>query len=158
MALHPNADAVNRRDIIGTNLGQPPCWQRIREDYEVRQVIFECKNYSDLTQSDYRQMFSYLSGRYGRLGFFVTRSSSTALERDREIDWFRAMYNDHRVMIVKLTAKFLADILGKLRNPKKHYTPDQLLGTLLDTYERNYLGQKITRRQRNSRKSRGFME
>lgn len=152
VSLHPNRDAVNRRDIIGTNLGQPPCWQRIREDYEVRQVIFECKNYAELTQTDYRQMHSYLSDRYGRLGFFITRSASTALERDRELDWFRSMYHDHKVMIVKLTAKFLSDLLGKLRSPKKHYTPDQLLGAILDTYERNYLGQPITRRSRSSRK------
>ncbi|MBB6557500.1 hypothetical protein HNP48_000164 [Acidovorax soli] len=153
VVLHPNRDAINRRDIVGTNLGQPPCWQRIREDYEVRQVIFECKNYADLTLTDYRQLHSYLSDRYGRLGFFITRSASTALERDRELDWLRSIYNDHKVLIVKLTAKFLADLLGKLRNPKKHYTPDQLIGALLDTYERNYLGQPVTRRARSSRKS-----
>lgn len=147
VAHHPNRDSVNRRDIVGTNLGIPPCWQRIREDYDVRQAIFECKNYADLTQTDYRQMHSYLSDRYGRLGFFITRSNSVSLERDRELDWFKSMYNDHKVLIVKLSAKFLADLLGKLRNPKKHYTPDQQLGVLLDTYERNYLGQAITRRQ-----------
>lgn len=150
VSLHPNRDDVNRRDIVGTNLGTPPCWQRIREDYQVRQTIFECKNYKDLKIEDYRQVLAYLSGNYGRLGFIISRSENNNLERDRELDWFKSIYHDHNVMIIKLTAKFLAGLLGKLRSPKKHYTPDQQLGVLLDIYERNYLGQKITKRRKHT--------
>lgn len=150
--LHPNKASTNRRDITGTNLSLPPCWQRIRDDYGTRHVIFEIKNYQELTQADYRQMLSYLSGSYGRLGFFVCRGKSTSLEKARELDWFRSMYNDHKVLIVKLTAKFLADLLGKLRSPKKHYTPDQQLSALLDVYELMYSGQPSSRQARAARK------
>jgi hypothetical protein len=146
--LHGNKNSTNRRDILGTNLGKPLLWQRIQQDYGTRQVIFEIKNYEELTQEDYRQMLSYLSGRYGRLGFFVTRGHGIGLERNKELDWFKSMNTDHNVVIIKLTARFLSDILGKLRNPKKHYAADQAVSSLLDTYERLYLGQQTTRSKR----------
>ena len=62
------------------------------------------------------------------------------------------MYFTHKVLIVKLPAKFLTRVLSKLRSPEKYDTVDRLLNALLDTYERNYLSLKVTRksRERNS--------
>lgn len=148
--LHPNKNSNNRRDIVGTNLGSSVFWRRILEDYDCRQVIFEVKNYDELTPDDYRQVLSYLSGSYGRLAFVVTRGGSTALERDRDLDWVRSIYHEHKRIVVRLTAKFLADILSKLRNPQKHDAGDNLLSSLLDTYERLYLsmGTKVAPRRK----------
>jgi len=141
MALHPNKGTTNLRDIVGTNSGNSLFWKRVREDYGTRQVIFEVKNYADLTQNDYRQVLSYLSGQYGNLAFIVTRSDSHELERDRELSWFKAIHSEHKKMIIKLTGKYLSVLLGKQRNPQKHDAADIALGSLLDTYERLYLGQ-----------------
>ena len=146
LELHPNKDAIQRRDIVGTNLTSTPVWKRIREDYDVRQVIFEVKNYEALTSDDYRQTLSYLHDKYGSLAFIVTRDVDENLHKGHEIDWMREMYATHKVLIVKLPARFLTRVLSKLRNPEKHDTVDRLLNALLDTYERNYLSLKITRR------------
>lgn len=61
LEFHPNKDAIQRRDIVGTNLASTAVWERIRQDYDVRQVIFEVKNYEALTSDDYRQTLSMKS-------------------------------------------------------------------------------------------------
>lgn len=146
LELHPNKNAVQRRDIVGTNLTTTPVWHRIRDDYDVRQVIFEVKNYEVITRDDYRQTLSYLHDKYGRLAFIVTRAVDENLHKEHEVDWMREMYISHKVLIMKLPAKFLTRVLSKLRNPEKHDTVDRLLSALLDTYERNYLSLKVTKR------------
>jgi len=148
LELHPNKDAVQRRDVVGTNAATSPAWKRIREDYDVRQAIFEIKNYDELTNNDYRQMHSYLHDKYGRLGFIVSRATDENLRKGHEVDWMREMYISHKVLIIKLPAKFLTRVLSKLRNPEKHDVVDRLLNSLLDTYERNYLSLKINRTHR----------
>lgn len=150
--LHPNRSATNRRDIVGTNMGASVFWKRVREDYATRQVIFEVKNYEELTQTDYRQVLSYLSGAYGNLAFIITRGDSVDLQRDKDLAWFRSIYNDHRKMIVKITGKYLSHLLAKQRNPQKHDAADTALATLLDTYERLYLGQPAGKSVSNHRK------
>lgn len=142
IASHPNKDDVNRRDIVGTNLAQTTFWKRVESDYEARQIIFEIKNYDKPNLDDYRQILSYLSGRYGSIAFLVSRDWNTNLEKEKELAWVRSIYNDHKKVIVKLTGKFLTDILSKLRNPQKHDAGDLSLSGLLDTYERLYFGQQ----------------
>nr|WED67601.1 ATP-binding protein [Pectobacterium colocasium] len=70
-----NGDAVQRRDIVGTNIGKSDAWARIEKDYKVRQVVFEAKNFSSIGRDEYRQMSTYLHNMYGKLGFIVTRDS-----------------------------------------------------------------------------------
>lgn len=143
--LHPNKNSTNRRDIVGTNLGNSIFWNRVQQDYGTRQVIFEVKNYVHLTQDDYRQVLAYLSGQYGNLAFLISKDHTTDLERDKELAWFKGIYNDHKKMIIKLTGKHLSQLLSKNRNPQKHDAADQSLSKLLDTYERLYLGQSSGR-------------
>jgi hypothetical protein len=143
--LHPNKDAVNRRDVVGTNLAATTFWKRVESDYESRQIVFEVKNYEAPTLEDYRQVLSYLSGRYGSIAFIVCRGWNTNLEKDKELAWVRSIYADHKKVIVKLSAKFIADILSKFRNPQKHDAGDLALSSLLDIYERLYFGQQAGR-------------
>jgi hypothetical protein len=138
--LHPNKHAVQRRDVVGTNLGETPAWKRIYEDYRTRQAIFEVKNYSGLSGDEYRQMLAYLTGEYGQLGFFVNRDDDVTLRKGGDLDWMKEMYDRHNVLIVKLTGKYLCKLLSKLRNPQKHDSPDKALNGLLDTYVRLYVG------------------
>lgn len=152
IALHANKDSVNRRDIIGTNLAQTTFWRRVEKDYSARQIVFEIKNYQNPKIEDYRQVLSYLSGPYGSIAFLICRDWAINLEKDKELSWVRSIYQDHRKVIIKLSAKFLADIMSKLRNPQKHDSGDIALGSLLDTYERLYFGQQSARaKQKNSR-------
>lgn len=137
--LKANKLAKLRRDVVATNLGEGDAWRRIYDDYGVRQVTFEIKNYRGLEAADYQQVQSYLSGEYGRLAFIVCRDESVDLYSEKDVEWVREMYANHQVIIIKLTAKFLANLLDKLRNPQKHDAVNDAIHRLLDTYTRLYL-------------------
>ena len=109
---------------MGRNSGSRSAWKRICDDYGVRQVIFEIKNYdTDLGPYEFRQMASYLKDSYGRLGFIVNRSKNIHLEGGKELDWVREIWSDKK-LIIKLNAPYLLKMLTKLRNPQKHDEPD----------------------------------
>jgi len=137
--LHPNKVATQRRDIVATNLSETPVWKRIYEDYKSRQIIFEVKNFCDLQGDAYRQMLSYLTGEYGKLGFIICRDHTDNLVKGKELEWMKEMYTSHHVLIVKLTGKFFCTLLSKLRSPQKHDAPDKALNHILDTYTRLYI-------------------
>lgn len=143
--LHPNGNDVQRRDIVATNLGATPVWQRIVQDYGSRQIIFEVKNLDhDLGSHEYRQALSYAADDYGKIVFVVSRSKSVDLHKGSELDWAREIYFRHKVVIVKLTASWLSSLLSKLRSPQKHDAPNTLLSGLLDRYSRLYLTTKAS--------------
>lgn len=138
--LHPNRSATQRRDVVATNLGETKAWKRIYESYRSRQVIFEIKNYRGLGSEEYRQMLSYLTGEYGRLGFIVNRDDDIELRKEGDLAWMKEMHDRHNVLVVKLTAKYFCGLLSKLRNPQKHDSPEKAIHKLLDKYERLYVG------------------
>ena len=116
-----------------------------------------------MTAADYQQVQSYLSpeSEYGRLAFVVTRDDSVDLYAHRDVEWVRDMHAQHKVLIVKLTARFFVKLLHKLRNPQKHDAVDDSIHKLLDTYTRLYLaGQTVPHNgeKRLSRKKRRKLE
>jgi hypothetical protein len=146
--LHPNKESTLRRDVVARNTGNRSAWKRILDDYSVRQVVFEVKNYSsDLGGDEYRQMASYLHDGYGRLGFIITRSKQMNLSAGKELDWVRQFWNTERKLIIKISADNLAKSLSKLRSPERHDAADSALHGLLDQYERNYLSLPTSRKK-----------
>ena len=84
---------------------------------------------------------------YGRLGFIITRDKRPDLYSGPELELTKEMFNTQRVLIVKLTAQFLASLLSKLRSTRKPDPCERDLNKLLDTYTRLYLsGAKISGR------------
>jgi hypothetical protein len=139
--LHPNKIATLRRDVVAAYNSADNVWRRIHSDYGCRQVIFEIKNYKDVTNDDYRQFWSYLTtdGPYGKLMFYICRDDKNE-PTPHEISWMREGYNSQgRKVCIKLTDKFLCAILSKLRSPQKIDHPDLMMKKLIDTYERQYL-------------------
>lgn len=140
--IHPNKNGLQQRDIVGTNLGETKFWKRVLDDYKTRQVIFEVKNYKDLGADEYRQLNSYLANDYGKFAFIVTRSFNNNLEKNRELNWAKELYSEHKKVVVKLSVKFIEKHLRKARNPQKHDAVDKELNALLDTYVRRYFTNK----------------
>ncbi|MFP4895963.1 P-loop ATPase, Sll1717 family [Paraburkholderia sp. EG304] len=145
---HPNGAAVQRRDIVGRNREASEFWRRAHTDYGVRQVVFETKNYVDVGATEYRQVRSYLTGVYGRLGFMITRDVDESPRTGKDLDWIKELNKEHNVVILKFPAKYICKLLQKLRSPEKHDAVDKQVGALLDSYERNYLSIKSTRPRR----------
>ena len=138
--LHPNKDGRQQRDIIATNMCETPVWERVYQDYQSRQIVFEVKNFAEIEQDEFRQINTYLSGEHGKLGFIITRADSNNLRRGKELDWIQELYfNQGKKVVVLLSVKYLMKHLSKLRNPQKHDSADKELNKLIDTYIRNYL-------------------
>lgn len=151
-----NGPATQRRDIVALNLCKTTSFERIHSEYKTRQVIFEVKNYRDIGREEYRQSLSYLHSSYGNFGFIVTRDEEDNLHAGKELDWVREIYSSHNKLIVRITAKFLQKLLGKLRNPEKHDIVEKALNALLDQYERRYLGVQTTTTKRAQKTSKNL--
>lgn len=90
---------------------------------------------------EYRQVLSYLTGQYGRCGFFITRDRAVELERGKERDWARELYTAHDAVAIKLTGPFLAKLLLKARTPSRFEEAESQLHKLLDDYTRLWFSQ-----------------
>lgn len=150
----PNGMAVQRRDVVATNLCRTSAFKRIHADYGARQLIFEVKNYGNIGRDEHRQMLSYLTDKHGSLGFIVTRDDDENLHAGRELDWVREIYNGHKKLIIRVNAKFFQRLLGKLRSPERHDVVDRSVNTLLDKYERSYLVGNAHHQSKNNRQQR----
>ena len=136
--LHPAPDALQRRDVVARNEAKRGFWKRILDDYHVRQVVFEAKNYHDLEAADFRQAASYSGRQYGQLVTVVTRSEDLGLD-DVARGWTKQMWDENKVLLFVLPATILVQCLKKTRSLKGREYTDRCLMKRLDTFERSYL-------------------
>ena len=61
------------RDWIASNRASDGFWEMVRNKYSATQVVWECKNYSDLKSGDFHQVQYYLSDTFGHFGIIVFR-------------------------------------------------------------------------------------
>ncbi len=144
VALHPNGAAVQRRDIIATNCAAKGFWRRILEDYKSRQVVFEIKNYSELSIEDIRQSLSYSGREYGQMVFLVYRGENEGVS-ERERAWLQEMYGQHQFLPFLLPARLLQRFISKYRGKAR---PDYWQGVMekrLDTHLRRWVNTKSGR-------------
>lgn len=149
--LKPNPGGVQRRDIVATNMAERGFWRRILEDYKSRQVVFEVKNYTELSEDDFRQALSYSSRDYGNFVMVITRTEVEAVS-EKEKNWVREMYNQHGKVILITPASLLRRCLSKLRAPRKHDYTEDALGKRMDTFVRSYLSLSHSVRYRRKKK------
>lgn len=136
--LKPNSDAIQRRDIVATNMAKEGFWRRIREDYSARQVVFEIKNYSTLKIEDFRQALSYSTDAYGKFIIIVNRNQNEGAS-ELEKGWIKEIWDQHKVLVFTLPAIFLSRCVRKLRSRARFDYIDKQLGKRLDTFIRSYL-------------------
>jgi hypothetical protein len=122
-------------------------WSRVLQDYDCRQVIFEVKNYADLTADDFRQVLSYTTPEYGRFAVLVTRTDREALT-ELEKGWVKELWTGHQRLVLVLPAPLLARCLRKMRVPKKKDYAEDVIGKRLDTFVRAYLSLRAGRSYR----------
>jgi hypothetical protein len=61
------------RDWVVSNRAHHGFWEMVRQRYGATQVVWECKNYEDLSADDFRQMMDYLGPAVGRFGLIAFR-------------------------------------------------------------------------------------
>ncbi len=147
LELKPNSQASNRRDIVGRNAGEAGVWRHLSEDYGVRQVVFEVKNYAEPTVDDFRQMRDYLHDHYGRCGFIICRAQSSEITGPI-LNRVREQWANHRLLNVLIDERFLRRVLEKIRSPAKHNAANRDLEKLVDAYERLYVSGQMSPKNR----------
>lgn len=66
-------DGSSIRDWVSSNRATGGFWSVIREKYGSTQVMWECKNYDDLSADDFHQVAYYFSNSFGRFGIIAFR-------------------------------------------------------------------------------------
>ncbi|WP_375488470.1 P-loop ATPase, Sll1717 family [uncultured Jatrophihabitans sp.] len=66
-----DVDNVIRRDWVAANRGTGGFWEMLRQRYGATQIIVECKNYEELSASDFQQASYYMSPAGGRVVIIV---------------------------------------------------------------------------------------
>jgi len=136
--LHPNKNNTSRRDVVGTTMIDAGLGQRLSTDYGTRQLVFEVKNYVQPTINDYRQLQSYLTGHYGKIGILITRAEDDSLRKaGGELDWYKEALKDNK-KILKLSARVIAKHLGKMRRGPAIDSLANYIESTIDRYDRVY--------------------
>lgn len=135
---HPNGAAVQRRDIVATNSATKGFWSRVLADYGSRQVVFEVKNFADISLDDVRQALSYSGREYGKLVIIVYRGENEGVS-ERERAWLQEMYSQHQLLVFLLPAKLLQRFVSKYRGKNRPDYWEQHMTRRLDTHLRNYV-------------------
>ena len=141
--LHPNEDSTQRRDVVATNNAESGFWKRVLLDYGSRHIVFEAKNYRELTLNDFRQALSYSGQQYGKFTVIVHRSDNEGLS-PRERNWVKEMWDQHEVLIMTIPTVLVKRCITKTKNPqrgKRSYV-ERMLTKRIDTFERNYVALK----------------
>jgi len=136
--LLSSSRADQRWCIVALNLGRTEAWERILQDFGCRQVVFFLVNARDIGRDRYTEAVARLSEPNGNMVFIVTRDDSMDMDKHSSLGWVREIGEREGVLAVKLTATFLAGLVGKLRNPQKHDAVDRRVNHILDTYCRRY--------------------
>ncbi len=64
------------RDWVASNTAKSGFWEVIRTKYGATQVVWECKNYDQLSSDDFQQVCYYMNDTLGHFAIIVYRGSS----------------------------------------------------------------------------------
>jgi hypothetical protein len=149
--LKPNKNAIQRRDVVATNMASSGFWRRVYEDYDCRQVVFEIKNFEALKPDNFRQALSYATKDYGKFIIIVNRSEREGLN-DVERGWVKEIWDGHKLLIFILPVLLISRFMTKIRREDRFDYIEMHLNRRLDTFIRSYLALKhevtVTKRKK----------
>jgi hypothetical protein len=98
-------DGSSIRDWIASNRAPDGFWEVIRNKYGSTQIVWECKNYDDLTSSDFQQINYYLNDTFGRFGIIAFRGDEVRNSYYRHIS--NIINRNNSGLVLVLTQKDL---------------------------------------------------
>jgi hypothetical protein len=116
--LEPKVRSVDGRvirDWIASNHSPSGFWELVRLKHGATQVIFECKNYSDLSASDFHQVSYYLNDTIGLFGALVFRGQET---KKHHYEHVKRIANDKKALVLLLTDRDIDIFLRQAINGK----------------------------------------
>lgn len=107
-------DGKTVRDWVASNRASTGFWELIRTRYDATQVTWECKNYTELTASDFHQTNYYMNDASGRFVVLVFRGEIQPGYHHHA----SRIHRDSRGLVLMLTEKDLLVFLRQARNGK----------------------------------------
>jgi hypothetical protein len=105
------------QDIIAANHSSTPFWEMLRQQYGATQVIFECKNYDELSADDFHQASYYMNDIIGRVAYLVHRGGSEI--KKSYLEHVRRIRTDKRGIVLIVGERDLNVFLRQALNGKK---------------------------------------
>ncbi|MFF1818295.1 P-loop ATPase, Sll1717 family [Kribbella sp. NPDC058245] len=102
------------RDWIASNRASGGFWELMRHRYDATQIIWECKNYENLSASDFHQTAYYTTPQGGRLVILVFRGDV----QKSHYEHVRRIATEKDGMVLLLTSKDLKVFLRQAMNGK----------------------------------------
>jgi hypothetical protein len=130
-----DVDGRVRRDWIVSNRAGTDFWRMVLEQHKATQVIWECKNYTDLSAGDFQQLAYYLNRDLGTLVIVSCRGASW--DKTHYFQHIRRISTMHGGAMVLILTDL--DVKAFLRQASKGGVKDGLLRDRYDTVK-----QKIT--------------
>jgi hypothetical protein len=126
-----NVDTTAIRDWIASNRATVGFWAIVRDKYNATQILWECKNYEDLTSDDFHQAQDYMSDQAGRFLILVCRASSPL--PTHIFDHVRRVYEKTHGLVLILRESDIKTLLRQALNGKQS---EQHLQDIFDNTER----------------------
>jgi hypothetical protein len=103
------------RDWIVANRAKEGFWEMIRQKYSATQVIWECKNYTDLKAEDFHQASYYMNKESGYFSIIVFRG-----EEKKKFYWehIKRISNQNKGLVLLLSQKDLLVFIRQALNGK----------------------------------------
>lgn len=120
--------------LAAANLARTEAWSKLAEMLDVEQAVFFFYNEQGLDESEYRYAAGRIAAERGKMVFLITRDDVLEMTKEGELAWIRDICQKSGVVVIRLTAKYLATLLGKLRNPQKHDAIEKSFGGFINTY------------------------
>lgn len=102
------------RDWVASNRAQTGFWAQVRERYGATQVIFECKNYANLSADDFHQAQYYMSGASGKFVVIVFRGEVSKANYEH----IKRIHDSTDGLVLPLTEKDVRVFLRQALNGK----------------------------------------
>ncbi|MEU5734287.1 hypothetical protein ABZ797_36080 [Streptomyces antimycoticus] len=102
------------RDWIAANRAQSGFWESVRVRYDAVQVIWECKNYADLSADDFHQLSYYMNDVGGRFVVLAFRGEV----KPAYYQHLRRIATNNKGFVLPLTERDLMVFLRQARNGK----------------------------------------
>lgn len=102
------------RDWVASNRARNGFWELIRSRYGATQIVWECKNYEDLSADDFHQACYYMDDAGGRFVVLAFRGEM----KPSYYQHIERIHRDHKGPILPLSEKDLLTFLRQARNGK----------------------------------------
>lgn len=119
------------RDWVASNRAPSGFWAIVRDKYSATQIIWECKNYTDLKADDFHQALYYMSDQAGRFLIMVCRAQEPLSQH--AYDHVKRVFHQCKGLVLILRESDIKTFLRQALNGKRS---EQHLQDLFDNTER----------------------